>query len=299
MSSQIAESKMECQALHYFQQDEVAFSKGQKQFRYVKPGQKSSVPFRGLRPLIRQLYWPDYDYYEATRPVAKEMTRYKKELFKNKPDLAEHSHFSQDVSSAVHKQVEHVVRHRRDYNAQKIRDDKHLHPCVKHVFEELGRCKLYVVASEEIVYDPVIRLATAVDLVCSSLLDPAFVLLVEMKVGFSGGAWNASNGTLASPLDQFDNSPYHQACVQVLFACEMMRPRLTPGTSIGGAVLHVQPDGAKLQKIPDPMARISRGVYELASLSAQADSTLGRNAKKTTTAGRGGRRRSRHQTKKH
>lgn len=285
----------------YAPQTQVRFATND-QFRYRASPSSPEVPFRGLHPLLRDLYWGKYDYYEATRHLAKKISAHNRASLEVCPALEHHGVSGRDVGSIVHQQVEQAVK--EGMTAKSLLENTALHPYVRNVFVELGRLGLQCVRAEEIVYDPSIQLATKIDLIARSSRDPNTLVLIEVKVGYPVGSWYASSMVMKRPLHEVGNSPFHQACLQIMWCGEMLRHRLDPGTRIRVATLHVTPSRAILEVPPDNLVKMAMPLYEAGRLRALRNPKLGRRKRKraqTTTpsrkrrrcpqrAGRGGRR---------
>lgn len=251
---------------------EVTFRNNRYVFRdkYTRKAQT----FRGLGPLLREFFWPSYDYEKATRKANQTLREVRLATPKRDPLLYSKGVGGQDVGKKVHDQLDEVVSGR--VQAHQLIDNPLMHPYVVKIVALLGQVQLVPVQTEYVVYDRSIRLATKIDMLCERKGDPATVVLIELKIGYPSVAWRLGNAQVHPFEEMCENSPFHQACLQVLMGKEMFQLRPHGYRRVECMVLHAAQDKVEVEPVPDYLACCSSELYEMMSRACTRNYYLGR-----------------------
>jgi len=224
------------------------------------------VSLRGVTSLLRQVFWPDYDYKLAERlaPTAR--------AAKVSSGLRA-AHHGRNRGSAVHEQLACWVNEGEEACRRRCaRMHSRVHPYVLTVVRGLKdkRVCMQPVWSEFIVFDASARLASAIDLVC---LAPSGVGLVlcELKAG-GANYFQKASGAMHGPLVHMNNSPLHQAMVQVLvYKCMLERRYPELGDFVAGCcVVQVTEERVRFKQVPAELVARADQIYDYLVATAAA-----------------------------
>lgn len=139
----------------------------------------------------------------------------------------------------IHQQIEDAVLHDADHFAR--RHPHGMHPWARSLMRALLARGLRPFKSEFIVHDPVLRLATKIDLVAVD--QQGRLVFIENKTGYAGAAWHnvAAGGPSPSPKD--DPHHWRQAYLSALafFPCTARNRAVVQ--SVLGALMAVRTFG--------------------------------------------------------
>lgn len=273
--------------LFYSKDERISFNVNIKRFYFLSaPGQKKII-FRGLSPLLRELFWSNYDYAEATKSMTIHIKTARNHILENSKtnNLPYHGKNGKDLGILIHEQVDHVIKNLSDFTPQKMLDNEFLHPVVKHIFVALGKANISPIASEESVFNTEIKLATKIDLIgrrriCIGDRVHYNLVLMELKTGYPGGAFSCSNGSM-QPNAVFQglltNSPLNQAQLQLLFSYKLLEKRLkNKEDCVELLIIHAVGTRVDFIKIDPGMKRTADFLYQYAVSRAAEDSFIGR-----------------------
>jgi hypothetical protein len=188
----------------------------------------STTKYRGITQLLKQVFWPDYSFKKAQAPGPVGVGNSK---FVKGPT-------SSKRGTLVDLQISELI-------AGKPITGK-LHPFTALAFKALKAGNLQPVASQVVVYDAALRLATAVDILCENK-DGKHVV-VELKCS-SDFKYTAYNACMKHEFQQISNSIANQHLAQTLVTRALFER--TYGTAALAYILKVNQRGASWIRVPD------------------------------------------------
>ena len=237
------------------------------------------IPARGLRPLLTECFWPDYNYEDA-EAVAK---RAALGAVQRKPTSTGGSaRAGMERGKYVHGQLEDWVRLKPETFAE-------VHPIV-HPFtaDALNAIHndmhLTLVAAEVPVMCGTGWFATAADLLAVDQQDRLIVL--ELKTGMSNYSAHANRMMRGRALSRIcDNSPMQQAYVQLLITAMMLSKQYHKPVH-ASYVIHVTEEGVRRCGMPVELVRRREAVYREVCKRAIRDRLRTRRSSKKGTHSR-------------
>lgn len=131
-------------------------------------------------------------------------------------------------------------------------------PCALRVMDYLAEHQYWPVATEVVVHDPILNVATAIDLVVVDTLHNKDVVFIELKSSTSDKPFEAVGGgqplqpMRAAPFSEVPDDKLHRAIVQSIHTA-MLAMRTGNGFRADRCVvLFVSPDVAQVQEYPMP-----------------------------------------------
>lgn len=125
-------------------------------------------------------------------------------------------------------------------------DSEYADGCTLHLLRFLVKTRLIPVASEYLVFDEKIQVATQVDMICVNA-DTLEVSFIEIKTGY-GDANNFVNAvnrpSMRGPLSVLADTPCMRACVQLIMSIIMLSQRYNVDPPHAAYVLHVCKDNS-------------------------------------------------------
>lgn len=254
-----------------------------KKFYHTPSGKTKRITCRGITNLLSEYFWPTYDYAQATRAIKKNSRALAKE--QRAGDLVVGT--GQEIGSHVHQQLAYIANNLDKFQETEVFEQQttHLYPHVKTILKEIGTIGVQLCQAELVVCHPEIQLATAIDIIGKRA--NGTLVLMEMKVGYVGGAWNCSNDSMHPRkyfADMVSNSPFHQACFQLVIASEMMlRSGMIDTPRVDLIVVHVVNETKViLESVPAGFRRAAEGIFNAMVDACKKDELLGRPAKRKT-----------------
>ena len=237
----------------------VRFCEAEDSFKMAAgPNEGDEVALRGVTRLLRDTFWPDYDYRKAeqlspTPKAARERTGLRS---------ARHG---RSRGNAVHEQLACWVNEGEEACRRRCaRHHSRIHPFVHTIMRGLRdkSTNMRPIWSEFIVFDPSVGVASAIDLVCLAPNGVGLVLC-ELK---SGGAnyFDKASGSMHGPLSHINNSPMHQAMVQVIvYKCMLQRRYPELGDFVAGCcIVQVTMKGVRFKQVPAEIMEHADAIYD-------------------------------------
>ncbi len=176
--------------------DIIRFSNKYRCFKCKKIADKREISVRGLVPVLKKNFWSKYEYIPP-----KYKTR--KTEIKNRFDGLLRG-------DLVHRQIETYVNR----GVSEIKKEE-IHPFTKKAIIAMREWKWKPIIAELPIYDPILKIATKIDLICLDKDDN--IVLVEWKCGMDNYLCQG-NTVMDGPLSKsFSNCPLNQALLQLLF----------------------------------------------------------------------------------
>lgn len=177
-------------------------------FRYERKSDGRYIRLRGLLIVLKEAFFSEVNYWEQKKLFVKKTGRAQKRTTHSRgPDLG------RIRGSRIHRELEEFVKLDMK-NFTKL--NKCVHPWTKSVLKFVKNNNWLPVASEFKLFDPLLRIGTAVDLVC--VTEPGKIVLIEIKTGFEEGFFCGSKSMTGPLCSVMNDSPANQACLQVLLS---------------------------------------------------------------------------------
>ncbi len=223
----------------------VRFSKEEKRFMLAtEDGEK---PLSGLVKKLARAFWPTYEY--VAPPCRKRKRKGERSDGWTTAGMTRGSVVHQQIELHVNKGGERAVR--VVYDA--------LHPFAAKAIRAMELWGWTPIIAEFAVYDPVLNLATNLDLVC--LDRDRRIVLVEWKCGMEGYA-DRGNDEMRGPLrGSFSNCPLHQAYLQLLFGKMLLELSYDVRVPVA-YVVRIREGSVDPYRIPVEMQNAQAACYE-------------------------------------
>ncbi len=227
---------------------------------HMQDGAKKLARQRGLKELLREVFWPTYNY-ERAQSVAERLAR--STGVSGKPgsgvltSVGGSKSYGRLRGEVVHEQVADCANLTREQFEAK---HEWVHPFTYNVVHTLTReMGLSIVRAEEPVYSPSGEFASAIDILCSD--SAGRLVAIELKCGLQAYATHANDMMKSRSLGgKFTNSPLNQAHVQLLAGAMMLREQYGIGVH-SGYVLIASESGVSRYPIPAEMIARSSSMY--------------------------------------
>lgn len=157
---------------------------------------------RGLLPVLKAIYWPDYEY-DADKNKYKITTG------------AGSVRGGTNRGKIVHRQIRDFTNKSPSYFT-KVHGEE-IHEYTEHLIKSKTVWKTTHAVAEFPIFDEELGIGTAIDDLSYKIQDGhVFVIIADWKVGFDS-YFKQFNGHMKGVLAELDNSPCSQALIQVLF----------------------------------------------------------------------------------
>lgn len=238
---------------------------------------QKKIIFRGLGPLLREFFWSDYDYHAATSKMSATLKKVRESTIRRDPLLYAKGVGGQEVGKKVHDQLEDIILQLESINVQHLLSNPLLHPYVPRIIALIGKMGWQAVATEYLVYEREVKLATKIDLVCRRVDYPSTLILVELKIGYPSVSWNLGNAQIYPFEELCPNSPFHQACLQLMMGAEMFK-RTAPSIwrNLELWTIHAAQDGISADPVPRYLLDVSAELFEMMIRACKKNYYLGR-----------------------
>jgi hypothetical protein len=218
-------------------QSTVRFNEEARKFEALEGDKWKTVS--GLLPKLKKVFWNDYVYTKA---------KY------GKGTGAGSKWGGRNRGSTVHAEVEKYVKMSPSEFRKAVPDP---HPYTAKVVLAIKAYGLFPVASEVVVYDPDIRVAHKVDLVCADKAGKIYTF--ELKNG-GDGYFKRGNAPLGGPYGSYVNSPANQAHLQQMFPRHVLEEKY--GVQLAESyVLQVHKEGVRPHRLPSKMWKKRHAFY--------------------------------------
>jgi hypothetical protein len=206
----------------------------------------SAVKYRGITHLLKKVFWPDYNFKKAQAPgpVGVGNSKYVK------------GPTSCKRGTLVDMQISQII------SGQPVTGK--LHALTAVAFKALKAGNLTPVASQVVVYDQTLRLATAVDILCQNKEGTSVVVELKCSSDFKYSAYNAC---MKHEFKHISNSISNQHIAQTLVTRELFER--TYGTRALAYILKVNQRGAFWIRVPEAPERME-GVLSRMSTRVRA-----------------------------
>lgn len=231
-------------------------------------------PVRGLKPLLADCFWPDYDY-EAAERVAKDLALGVVE--RHATSTGGRAAAGMHRGSFVHKQIEDFVK-----LSPKAFAEVHpkLHPFAATLLRAIYYdMKLTLVDTEVPVMCATGWFATAADLVAVD--QQGQLVILEIKTGMANYFRHANKPMRGRALTnpRLPNSPMNQAFVQLLITSMMIDKQYN--THVHAAyVLHATEEGVDRRPVPAYLLERRERLYVELCVKARTDQERGRKPRR-------------------
>lgn len=177
-------------------------------FRYERKSDGKYMRLSGVLAVIKEAFFPEVDYWQQLKV--------RNRLFGRDPKRKAHGR-GPDIGfirgTRVHRELDEFVKLDMK-NFAKL--NPKVHPWTKSVLRCIKDNEWIPVACEFMVFDPLIRVGTAIDMVCVTKLGK--IVFLELKTGYGNGFFCGSK-SMTGPLSKvMDDSPANQATLQLLLA---------------------------------------------------------------------------------
>lgn len=274
-SSSSSSKKDLLRILEHTANDSITFSKEEGCFRLSGGGGGKVI--RGLLPVLRRCFWPNYEYQR------KHSTYYSTSTTSSGKSTGVRSR-KQGLARGdlVHNQLEIFTN--RGIEVLKDRFDGVLHPFTEKVIEYLQIQDMRPMISELPVYDEGLGIATKSDLI--ALDGDGKLTVIEWKCGMDNYIHRGCTEMEGPLKGRFSDSPLNQAFVQLMFTTRMIER--TFGVKISRSyVVQIENDAVSPYQIPESMWELTEEcIYEI-RVSDENMQEKKRKRKRNTGSGSG------------
>ncbi len=185
----------------------------------------------GLKPRLKQAFWPDTEEDPTKRSRADHARRTKTRYYRGKRPASACASYGVVHGECVHRQVHLFVRYillgasKLDAYLEAIGGDDALDPCTLRMLQLCVRNQWLPVASETALWDQQSRIATALDLLVVDVCEDK-ILLIEMKTGYESEEYTAhpTDPPMRAPMHQLPDCPFWRHQLQ-LWATQLILAR--------------------------------------------------------------------------
>jgi len=170
----------------------------------------------GLLPFLKGKLWSDYDFRKISQ-IKKKITKNPSNKKKTPGTYRVNDNVDRRfdgilTGNKVHQQINDFVSLS---NFSFRRKNGTIHPWSRVILEKIFEYKWVPLASEFMVYDEDIGIATKIDLICLSYeTGTKCLVFIELKTGYDG-IFLLSYGAMAKPFSRYGNSYKNQASFQI------------------------------------------------------------------------------------
>jgi hypothetical protein len=199
---------------------------------------------RGLKPLLEKVFWPDYQFVRHDHRIS---------------TGAGGAREGQMRGTLVHSQVKDYTN--KPFKVFKARHSEDLQEYTKQLLIQKKNWGNIVGAAEVPLYDSGLMIGTATDEITYDISKPKEIIMYEWKIGFDG-YFNQGSGPMHGILGGvLNNSPFNQACVQLLFNYIFLK--ITLGIEADKLyVVCVNKDGVNREPVPEVLLKNVSSIYK-------------------------------------